>query len=90
MRLDEHSSSNPLRIPPEDRQACLSDAGAGIFAKGEITLRDDAYCTYSNLLPIAPRATSICYHIFAALSREFENLSPKIILFCPLKKAKRG
>ena len=85
-QLVESTSHTPLKI---DKLACQTQ-GAGIFAKGEITLRDDAYCTYSNLLPIAPRATSICYHIFAALSREFENLSTKIILFCLLKKAKRG
>ena len=46
MRLGELCSSNPLRIPhPKiDKLACQAQ-GVGIFAKGEITLRD-AFCTY--------------------------------------------
>ena len=42
------SSSNPLRIPcPKiDKLACQAQ-GMGIFAKGEITLRD-AYCTFNS------------------------------------------
>ena len=46
MRLNELCSLNPLRIPhPKiDKLACQAQ-GAGILAKGEITLHD-AYCTY--------------------------------------------
>ena len=44
--LDELCSSNPLRIPhPKfDKLACQTQ-GVGIFANGEITLRD-AYCEH--------------------------------------------
>ena len=49
-RLGELCSSNPLRIPhPKiDKLACQAQ-GAGIFAKGEITLRD-AYGTYLTMM----------------------------------------
>ena len=49
MRLNELCSLNPLRIPhPKiDKLACQAQ-GAGIFATGEISLRD-ANCT---LLPL--------------------------------------
>ena len=64
--LDEQRSSNPLRIPhPKfDKLACQAQ-GAGIFAKGEISLRD-AYCTYLNA---TSSATRIFYHTFLNLSR---------------------
>ena len=68
--LDEQRSSNPLRIPhPKfDKLACQAQ-GAGIFAKGEISLRD-AYCTYLNA---TLSVTRIFYHTFPHLSRA--NLS---------------
>ncbi len=46
MWLDELCSANPLRMPhPKiDKLACQAQ-GVGIFAKGEITLRD-AYCEH--------------------------------------------
>jgi len=50
MRLGELCSSNPLRIPhPKiDKLACQAQ-GVGIFAVGEITLRD-AYCEHFYLI----------------------------------------
>jgi hypothetical protein len=65
--LDELCSSNPLRIPrPKiDKLACQAQ-GVGIFAKGEITLRD-AYCTYlihrSKLLNYTPNQ-QFCQPVF--------------------------
>ena len=47
MWLGEPRSTNPLRIPhPKiDKLACQAQ-GVGILAKGEITLRNDAYCLH--------------------------------------------
>ena len=47
MWLDEQRSSNPLRIPhPKFDKLAYQTQGVGIFAKGEICLRIDAYCLH--------------------------------------------
>ena len=52
MWLDELCSSNPLRIPhlKIDKLAYQAQ-GVGIFAAGEITLRNDAYRLHICFIP---------------------------------------
>ena len=73
MRLGELCSSNPLRIPhPKiDKLACQAQ-GVGIFAKGEIPLRD-AYCEHFYLV----------FRFANYLEKVLEG-----ILFCTPRRAK--
>ena len=75
MWLDEQRSSNPLRIPhPKFDKLAYQTQGVGIFAKGEICLRIDAYCLHVCFF------TQSFYHICRGMSIAFQNKIPLFLI----------
>ena len=81
MWLDELCSAIPLRIPhPKIDMLVCQAQGAGILAKGEITIRD-AYCTYL-ILKKMQQCASISY--LNILPQTFIIVNTKLKIKTPL------